>query len=99
MDIETRIYSSDNEVRTTDYVAVLRSESGDRDIKTYSNRNDPELKVLNRRLNQFIKNPEEKLILAIQYTWLDTLIISFFLFVILLIFVVFILNLITQVFK
>ncbi|MEH2169867.1 MAG: hypothetical protein V7K41_25095 [Nostoc sp.] len=67
MDIETRIYSSDNGGSTTDYVAVLRYESGDRDIKTYSNRNDPELEILNRRLNNFIKNPEEKLVIPFQY--------------------------------
>ena len=67
MDIETRIYSSDNDVSTTNYVAVLRSESGDRDIKTYSNRNDPELEILNHRLNNFIKNPEEKLVIPLQY--------------------------------
>ncbi|OUL18355.1 hypothetical protein BV378_35235 [Nostoc sp. RF31YmG] len=98
MDIDTRISSSENGT-TTDYVAVLRSENGNRDIKSYSNRNNPELELLNRRLNEFIKNSEEKLILTIRYTWLDTLIISFFAFVILLIFVVFILNSITQLFN
>ncbi len=67
MDIETCIYSSDNGGSTTDYVAVLRSESGDRDIKTYSNHNDPELEILNYRLNNFIKNPEEKLVIPFQY--------------------------------
>ncbi|MDZ7963203.1 MAG: hypothetical protein RMY34_36020 [Aulosira sp. DedQUE10] len=59
MDIDTRVSSSNDGGSTSDYVAVLRSKSGDRDIKTYSNRNDPELEMLNHRLNKFIKNPEE----------------------------------------
>ncbi|YAF97043.1 MAG: hypothetical protein AB3A66_05045 [Nodularia sp. CChRGM 3473] len=85
IDVDTRTYSSEN-INTTKFVAILRSKNGDgqspafgdREIKTYSCCNDPELEVLNHRLNQFVRNPQEKLVLTVQYSWWKSAISSFF---------------------
>lgn len=66
MDIDLRTSSSDSG-STTKYIVLLRTQDGDRPIKTYSNRNDPELEVLSHRLNKFLENPEEKLIVPIRH--------------------------------
>ncbi|YAF97042.1 MAG: hypothetical protein AB3A66_05040 [Nodularia sp. CChRGM 3473] len=85
MDIDIRNSSSESGSQT-EFVAILRSKSGDgqspafgdRKIKTYSRRNDPELEALNYRFNKLIENPQEKMIVSVRYNWLQPFLGSFY---------------------
>ena len=63
--VETNVSTSDSGT-TIDYKVSLQAQSGDRFIKSYSNPNDPEIKSLQYRLNQFIEHPEKHMTVLLK---------------------------------
>ncbi|MBW4644858.1 MAG: hypothetical protein KME23_18015 [Goleter apudmare HA4340-LM2] len=85
VDIDIRMSHSEG-TTTTSYVAVLRSDGSVTDIKTYFNRNDPELQILNNRLTKFLKNTESKVIIPIDYNPWSPIFISIYIVIFLCLF-------------
>jgi hypothetical protein len=67
VDIDIRTSFTEEGTTTTYYVAVFRSDSGVTDIKTYFERHNPELQLLNERIKYFLKSNAAKIVVPIQY--------------------------------
>jgi hypothetical protein len=63
--VEINVSTSDSGT-TIDYKVSLQAQSGDHFIKSYSSPNDPEIKSLQYRLNQFIEHPEEHMTVLLK---------------------------------
>ena len=63
--VEPNVFTVDS-VTTTIYSISLQAQNGDRLIEGYFDPNDPEIKTLQYRLNQFIEHPEKHITVLLK---------------------------------